>query len=290
MNIRIVIIVSSIIIFSCFAEIIKDIPEQPKIGNLANDAWPTSSFGFGQNIVDKHSIVPYASVYQEKGKNQNYVAWYPQLIYGITDSLSLYVYLPLISTYEIDCIKNSGIGDFVAQLEYALIQKNNPTSNFILSIVGNIGFPTGKTDDVKPSLGYGSFSFFLGTSASYIEEQWYAFIETGIIMPLAKKCTKIGNNVLFAGGLGHNLGNPFGVTLTGILEFNVSYIQKTKTNGCPDCDSGGTTGYLGPTLFIGYKNFSLFGGIQAPVFQQLNGDQDKQQFRYIINTLISFTF
>jgi hypothetical protein len=268
----------------------KTLPVEPiKIGNFENQEWPTASFGLGQFITPKKSIVPYPVLFHTKGKNQNQTIVYPQVGYGILDSLSLLVSLPIITNVNVGGSETQGVGDLLVQFEYAYYEKSTELFFNQATIVTNITFPTGHLSTTsKPSTGVGAVSLFFGATLSHTSADWYAYLSDGIIINTPAKNTQVGNNVLYEGGIGRNLGNPGGITLVGILEFNGVYIQKNKTNGEFDPNSGGNTIFLGPTICCSFKNVLLFGGMQFPVYQHLNGTQGKQKYRLIFNALATF--
>ncbi len=259
------------------------------LGNFANPSWPSTVFGFGQNILGKNTALVYASYYQQIGDHYNQAILYPECIYGITDHFSLDVYLPVICNLTINNNKTSGVGDLVTQFEHVLYQSTSLEATNLITILANASFPTGDlslTD--KPSTGLGAMTFFAGFTASRLTEQWYAYLSSGATLATAGHGIKSGNNVLYNASIGHNLGNPFDVTILGLLEMNGTYLKKTKNCGEIDENTGGNTILLGPSLYCTRKHGIFLAGIQFPVFQKLHGTQNKQKYLIAVVGAIHF--
>jgi hypothetical protein len=272
---------------------IDELPKAPTTGNFANPKQPSPNFGFGQNIVPENTRTIYISFFQDNIAHQNLVTFYPEFLYGITDYLSLYTYLPIFVKTNLDC-PHGGIGDLLMQLEYALYMKITPHYCVLATLVGNITIPTAhissaNTDVITPPIGYDAPSFFIGSTLNYLSPRWYAYISPGATIPItSKQCTKFGNTFFYQVGIGCNLGNPADITLIGLLEFSGQYIQKNKINCIADPNSGGNTIFLGPSIYATHERWEFWGGIQAPIVQNLNGTQDKERYRTSFSISITF--
>ena len=58
---------------------------------------------------------------------------------------------------------------------------------------------------------------------------------------------------------------------------------RTRASGAEDPDSGGRILLVGPTTLLLYKQYGLEGGVLFPVYQRVNGTQDKERFRVVVN-------
>ena len=63
---------------------------------------------------------------------------------------------------------------------------------------------------------------------------------------------------------------------------------RTRTDGVERADSGGTVLLVGPTTLLLYKQYGLEGGILFPAYQRVNGTQEKERFRLVVN--VSYFF
>jgi hypothetical protein len=59
------------------------------------------------------------------------------------------------------------------------------------------------------------------------------------------------------------------------------YEFASELGGSTVSDSGGNTIWLGPSLLFSYRNIMVKGGIQMPVFQDLQGNQERDDFRAV---------
>ncbi len=258
-------------------------------GNFSNSRTPGSYFCFGQWIQDEGTTSYYLFLDQSKGKNQSEICLSPLVVYGIADYLSVFITLPItLSSYE-KPDKYRGIGDLTAQFEYVLFSKSDKKRDMYGSLIANIGLPTASRSNGEV-LGYGVPSFFLGADYYMLSHRWYAYCAAGATLASTPfECVKSGHEILYEWGFGINLAGWKDNVLTLIFDFNGIYTQKdTNLKGEPDKDTGSNIMYVGPTLFYSHKKFLFAFGIQGPVYEQLNGDQDKQHFRTL--TTLSYNF
>lgn len=266
-----------------------DTIEQLPIGNLALPAsqQPGPTFSFGQNIIDQGAMLFIEGVVQVKGCNLNFVTVFTQLLYGITDDLSLFIDLHSVPHFISDGFISTGLGDLNVQLEYAFFEKKTATSTAQSTLVTAVSLPTGSAEK-NPSTGLGAPGFFLGVTFSYLSTKWYAFADDGILLTTRNKGIKFGNQFFYEFGLGHNLGNPGGCILLGLLEFNGFWTNKNRIKCIINPNSGGNMIFLGPSIFLSSERFILQAGIQFPILQQLNGIQNKAKFRTLILGAVTF--
>lgn len=137
--------------------------EPPKIGNfsLRGSQQPGSLIGIGQNILDKNQLQLYLFGDYFEGVRQHMVDLMPSLLYGITDSLSIFLTLPVAVSYKYNENHSSGLGDASIQLEYAYYTKETFRYSEEATIVASMKLPTG-SDKKQPPTGMGSPSFLVG--------------------------------------------------------------------------------------------------------------------------------
>ncbi len=260
-----------------------------KLGNFENEGLPFPSFGFGQFVLPKNKIAPLVTVFSETGHHQNQTIIYPQVVYGITNSLSGLVSLPIIINIDNGSRKTQAVGDLQLELEYALYVRTAQSSLNRITFVTDLNLPTGHfSTSLTPSTGFGAVSLFFGVTAAHISIDWYAYLAPGMLVTTPTRNTKAGCTAFYQGGVGRNLGNPGGITLVGMLECNGVYIQKDTICCTSNPNSGGNTIFLGPTLYGAFKNIQILGGVQFPTYQHLNGAQGKQKYRLIFNASATF--
>jgi len=91
--------------------------------------------------------------------------------------------------------------------------------------------------------------------------------------------TKIGNTFLYQFGLGKNIAYKTGHWLVNwMVELDGVCKQRDKICGVVNCDSGGNSVYLGPSIFFSTQRFEMDIGIQAAVAQHLFGNQQRDRY------------
>lgn len=264
---------------------------EPKPLSLGNFALPTALmpsplFSLGQNIVDKGDVVGYINPILLRGKNDKkffYNEWYA--LFGITNSLSIFVLFPVPVINEEAHVRTSGFGDIIVQSEYAFYTKSDYHSANQATAIATIYLPSGILEPVKssfsqhaPFTGFGSTAFFLGGTWSRTTYDWYAFVSGGGLLTTERKGNKVGNSAFYQGGIGKNLKYYDDKILVGMIEFDGVSFKKDKLMHHIDLDSGGTTMYIGPSLYLSTPNIIFQMGFQIPFYQKLNGNQAKTSF------------
>lgn len=295
------------------------------IGNflLPTTQQPTPLYGFGQNIVDAKDLQVYASPNRLAGHNFSFTEILFYAIYGVTDFFSIYFAIPVATNRTIkspnpfeDIIpitrakitrqktqttmlrsdptalivdKSSGLEDMILQFEYAFYVEKTLTSEFQATVVGNMTFPTGSTKKF-PLTGFGSPAFFLGATANYESLFWFVYGSAGGILTTKKNGLKFGSSFLYQAGVEGIIGTfpekkwifAWMFELFGIVTARDIVMNQR------DLNSGGHILFAGPSLWMSSKHFELQVGVATPVYQKLNGVQNR--FSYFFNTNIAWTF
>lgn len=219
--------------------------EQVKKGHLGlpTAQQPGPLVSFGQNMEDENDLQYYNYISYLSGQDKEFLTILPSLLYGIEDNFTLFIQTPVAARYVINNHKASGLQDVLAQIEYAIYNKETAESTKQITIVGNTTFPTGNLDyeHIKGfgAHAYGTQTFFAGFTASYVNYDWYPFVSAGFRYVAQDKCSKVGNQVLYQWGLCKNFGyTPNGYIASVMVEFDGTYIKKAKQAGTVDPNSG----------------------------------------------------
>jgi hypothetical protein len=227
-------------------------------GNLslpkATQIAPLVSFGqllFGEGVI----FSTLSGSYTEGPHSYNNTI-VPELIYGIRDTLSISLFAPISIRGKSGPFHSSGIEDLLLQLEYGYLQKDQYDYSLQGSIVGNVQFPTG-SDSKNPPTGKGGFSYFAGTTFSYLSVNWYAFLSPGV--NLLKSSSK--NSYLYQGGFARYIPflSPPAWVFDLMVEFDGSYSPST-----------GNSLLITPSLWLASNWCTLQGGIGLPLIQNKN--------------------
>jgi hypothetical protein len=258
-------------------------PGKPALPHIGNFALPISQqtgplLAFGQNIVDKGELLAFAYGNQHKGHQESFAEVIPSIIYGITDKCSLFVEVPVAVKFRSEEFTSRGLADLIVQLEGIVYINEVALVVNEITLVGNMTFPTGSAKK-DPAIGFGSPTFFVGVTASHTGVDWYYFTSLGEQITTIHKGTKFGNQFLYQFGLSRNIVYKTDKWLFNWeIELNGVYRQRNKVSGMLDCNSGGNTLFLGPSLWFATQRFIVSGGISAVITEHLFGNQHKTNY------------
>lgn len=232
-----------------------------KIGILAfpPSQQPNGMVSFGQNILSKKQAQAFLLANEFKGDDQCFINLVPGILYGFTDSLSLFISAPLAVRYRQDDHHSSGPGDLSIQLEYAFYTKSYRTYDDQATVVTNVTIPTGYTKN-NPPTGIGSNSFFIGGTYSRTGINWYYFASSCGILTTSSHRTKFGDQFLYQFGVERRIANTKEWLFAWMVELDGTHSWKDKIHGVIDPNSGGNVIYLTPSGYhpkISYSNSAL---------------------------------
>lgn len=257
----------------------------PPIGNFAlpTSQQPGPLVGFGENIIDKNQVQLFVFADAFIGKNSYATDAIPSLLWGIRDDLSFFFNVPFALRDKDRGNHSSGIEDIFAQLEYAFLIKKHSHSVDQATLVANVTFPTGSSSK-NPPTGFGSTSFFIGTTFNHTGIDWFFFTSPGAVLTTTTKHgTKFGDQILYQFGLGRNIPSPTGWIFAWMVELDGLYAWKNKIKGHTDPDSGGNVIYITPSLWFSSKRLILQFGAGYPVVQHLFGHQSRKFLSFDFN-------
>lgn len=254
--------------------------EEAQLAPLGNFSLPPSQqpgplVSFGENIVKKGVTQLYLFADAFIGKNSYAIDLVPGILYGITDKFSFFFNVPFAPRDKDGRDHSSGIEDIFAQFEYAFYEESDSHSVTQATIVANVTLPTGSSRK-NPPTGFGSTSFFLGTTFNRTFIDWFFFTSPGALLTTEKHKTQFGNQLLYQLGLGRYIPSPTGWIFAWMAEFTGQYSWKNKIKGRTDPDSGGNVIYVTPSIWISSKKIILQFGAGYPVVQNLFGHQSKK--------------
>jgi hypothetical protein len=261
----------------------------PTRGNFAlpTSQQPGPLMSLGQTVIDKN--VTQLTLYTTftRGVGSHFADFIPSVLYGITDNFSVMVGVPIAMSYKYDTEHSAGLEDTFLQLEYAFYTQSNELFTDQATFVTNISVPTGSTTK-HPATGYGASNLLLGATFNRTYVDWLMFTSYGVRwVDSYDGGTQQGNQYFYQFGLGRNIANVDGWLLVGMLELNGQYDEKNKIQHVIDPDSGDSTLFVTPSLWVSSKQFIFQVGLGLPIVQNLHGAQ--QANRYLVATSISWT-
>jgi hypothetical protein len=255
---------------------------------LPSSQQPGPLIGFGQTIVDRNEtqLVVYTNPFF--GANTHFINVAPAIIYGLTDRLTLLLNMPIAASFKDGQHYSSGLEDASFQLEYAFYANQTDDFNDQATVLSAATIPTGSSTD-EPPTGFGSPSFFIGSTFDHTAVDWFAFAAPGAILTTSNNNTRFGDQFLYQAGLGRNImdvGTQW--IIAWMVEADGQYSQKDIRNGITDPNSGGNVVYITPSLWFSSKELIIQPGIGFPVVQHLFGEQNKNS--YLLALYLSWSF
>jgi hypothetical protein len=206
------------------------------------------------------------------------------LNYGVTADFTIGLVVPHFIKKEAGNSSSSGLGDLSLKAKYRFIRIDEPgaTTGVALNIASK--FPSG--DETKePALGSGSADFLAGLAVSREGLRHYFFSDITYLLKTEANSVRKGNVFFFdiAYGIRPLRTEYLKPDLVLIVEFNYEKEESTKTNRVKDIDTGGETFFVSPGFLLSYRNVMLKGGVQIPVYRNMNGAQDGVDYRALVS-------
>lgn len=250
--------------------------KQPKMGNfsLPVSQQPGPLLSIGQNFLTQGELLSWIYPLQLKGQRSSFVQVIPSFLYGLTDTFSVLIELPIVVKSKYDNCTSRDFSDIVVQFEKVVYDRETNGIVNDISLLANVSFPVGRSP-----LGFGSPAFVLGTTLSRTYIDWYFFGSFAGQITTFHKYNKFGNVFLYQGGMGKNIAYKSDTwILNWLIEFNGIYSQHNITSNVFVPNSGGNRILLGPSVFFSTHHLLLQVGISAVVQQHLFGDQPKENY------------
>lgn len=219
--------------------------------------------------------------YEDSGDGETSSLHY-EILYGLTKDLSITLEIPQILRSSADNQTNSGLGDILLRGKYQLYRRDTLGAQDKLSAILGIKLPTGD-DDAPGRLGTGTTDFLFGLSAGHESRTWYHFATLRYLLRGRHSGFEPGDKLLYDVSIGYRPWQREYLEwdLVGLLELSGEYEFSDELKDVTDRNSGGNTIWFGPSILYSYRNIMIKGGIQMPVYQNLKGDQNHDNFRTV---------
>ena len=246
-------------------------------------------FSLGPETIFKGGFGLETEVEYDKSASEREIGLHEEIIYGLRENLSLTGRIPFILEKKEDGATSSGLGDISLRGKFRFFKKDYLGAQNKAALIGGIKFPTGD-EDKKPPVGTGSFDYLAGLTAGHESLKWYYFGTLRYWFNNKDGIKEKGDLFLYdiSFGLRPVLREYYEHDLVTLLEFSGEHRNRDKVDNLQDDDTGGDILYLGPTFLWSYRNWMIKGGVQLPIYQDLNGEQKKEDFRSILAVEVHF--
>ncbi len=242
-------------------------------------------FGIGPHVLYKGGIETAVNVSNEKTGSNKDSELSLEAVYGITGNWAAGIEMPYGFKSQVQDEKkesSNGLSDIKLFTKYRFWRKDSLGLQESAAVMFKINGKTGDETE-KPPLGNGATDVTAGLTYGYESIKWYRWASVRYGLP--------GKN-----DAGYQLGGIWKVDFVGgwrpqppeykkpdtvwLLELNGEISDKAELNGNPSLDSGGTQWFVSPGIFWTMRNFAIKSGIQIPIASNLNGTQDKSDYRF----------
>ena len=293
-----------ILFVSCFSQLLfastdeqaavddTQVRSPPSNGNFAlrGSQQPGPLLSFGQTIIGRNQLQLYLDTFSPYHVGGAFDSLNGSLTYGITDSTSLYINYPIKSNSETRVFRSSSLSDVTLQLEHAFYTVGNTKYQDQATIVGSITLPiqNDTTSRSPRAQGFGSPTYFLGTTYNRTYLDWLGFVSPGVLFTTTSEHIRLGSQYLYQAGLEHTIiAISKQSILFGLLELDGQYTEKDLVRKYYLPNTGGNFVAMTPSLGFSTQRSIAQVGIGFPVVQNLNGNQTK--IRYFIAANFSWT-
>lgn len=238
-------------------------------------------FSLGPETIFKGGV-GIETEFEQSGGNKEQALHY-EILYGITENIALTLEVPQFLKKREGGDTSSGLGDIALRGKYQFYRKDSLGAQDKATLIYGPKFPSGDEDKI-PSLSTGSIEHLFGLSLGHESTILYGFA-TGRYLLKTDSGSKDKGDQLF-------LDISFGFRpwlrpykswdLVLLLENSYVYTQKDEINETKQADTGGHKIFIGPTFLWSIRNIMLKGGVQFPVWQDLNGTQKETGFRSVV--------
>ena len=246
-------------------------------------AGPLLSFGLNK---DQMQLSLFASHFS--GNKQHFTSLEPNILYGLSNDLSLLLNLPVAISNQKNQQHSNGLEDASLIAEYAFYSNKSMEYSDQATVVGGFAIPSGSSKK-QPPTGFGAMSYFLGLTFNRSYADWFGFVSPGATLTTTHDKTRYGNQYLYQLGIGRNITQiQSNWLLAALLELNGQFSVKNSIHGVKDQNSGGNIVFATPSLSLANKSFITQLGFGLPITQHLYGNQTKT--RYLLAANFSWTF
>ncbi len=232
----------------------------------------------GKGAFDVHTEVTH-----ERQGDERELEVDQEFTYGLTRDLAVGLSIPFVrkeDTTSAGQDVQNGLGDPKVRLKWRFWDKDLPGAKYAVAAVVQSTIPVGEGDR---RLGRDQPSILGGLAHGREGLHWYYFVDARYLYHVKDNDTKPGDRFYFdaAYGLRPVLRGLEETDIVYFFELNYLHERKAEVNGVTNHNTGGDFLFFSPEILISPTNrVMLRGGVQIPILQSLNGQQEPKDFTF----------
>jgi len=238
------------------------------------------NFGIGPHVLFKGGVETAVELHQKKAGDDKESELGLNATYGITGDWAAGFEVPYAIKDNGDK-SSSGLADVQLFTKYRFWRKDSLGLQKSAAVLLAANFDNGDEKE-EPPLGNGATDIIGGLTYGYESIKWYHWASVRYRFNGENDADlQKGNKVLvdFVGGWRPTPPEYTKPDTVWLLELNGEFDDKAERNGNKIADSGGTEWFVSPGIFWTKRNFAIKAGVQLPVYNDLNGNQDNSDYR-----------
>ena len=237
-------------------------------------------FGLGPHVLYKGGLEVAPEIHVNKKGDERETEFGLELTYGLTGDWALGIELPY-AVKKGGGTEARGNGDISIFTKYRFWRRDSLGLQESAAVLLRINTDNGD-ENTTPALGTGTTDTILGLAYGYEGRKWYRFASihhrrNGTNAAGLRRGDKW--LVDFVGGIRPRPTGYLEPDTVWLLELNGEYGQRAKANGVELANTGGNEWFLSPGIFWTKRNFAIKAGVQIPIASDLNGNQEKSDYR-----------
>lgn len=252
-------------------------------------------FGLGPQTIWKggFGVELEGEITRRKGElREEELALHAELLYGLTQDLSLTVSVPLVQRKSESGLvpgaaqvsrDATGVGDALVRAKWRIWHRFSGSTQYHAALIGGVKVPVASTSS-EPPLGSGSTDFLGGATISRDGLRYYLWASALVRVNGEAFDRRRGNEYRYDAAVGIRPWIPeyTGVDPLLLLELNGVTADPRVVSGVERAGTGGTVLALSPGFWLTYRNYALKGGIKLPVLQDLGSEESELDYTAVL--------
>ncbi|PCI63260.1 MAG: hypothetical protein COB35_01310 [Gammaproteobacteria bacterium] len=238
-------------------------------------------FSPGPHVLFKEGIEVHGNVFQAKSGDEKATEFATEFKYGLSGDWVAGVELP----YQKRTISDqqfSAVGDISIFTKYRFWRNDTLGRQETAAILAKV-----KLDTSNNELNSNAVDSIIGLTYGVESIKWYRWASirqrfNGNINKAQLGNFQRGDITLidFVIGYRPKLNGYREPDMVYMLELNSEFSQRNKLNGTSLVNSGGKQAFVSPGFMWTLRNMAIKGGVQIPVYSNLNGHQQNSDYRF----------